>query len=345
MEKCDEEPKICKRKLSTLMDEETRITDSQKIPAAWDNHSPNSKFSIAIVGGGISGLGAALALQRKGFRVTVFERDALFEDRRQGYGLTLTNNPKGPLADLDLLDECIATDCPSNAHWVFTPQGNILGYYGRSFKSKTPVNDTDSSAITGAESFVSNCTTGRPQDLPLEGRANLRIPRQNLRKMMLKRLKPDTVRWGMKLLDYTENSDEVRAIFQSCNPPHPPSSLSDAVSEVTPSTISVFNNSTSNVEEITADILVGADGVRSIVRQLRSKKIGALGNNKLIHESAPLHYVGVSVILGITTATHPLINQQVCDTSSILVHILCTRLTLIMLSSSFLPGILLFRWD
>ena len=318
--------------------------DTQKIPAVCDNNATNSKFSIVIVGGGISGLGAALALQRKGFQVTVFERDALFEDRRQGYGLTLTNNPKGPLADLDLLEECIATDCPSNAHWVFTPQGNILGYYGRSFKSKVHVNDKDSSTVSGAESSGINCTTRQNQELPLEGRANLRIPRQNLRKMMLKRLKPGTVRWGMKLLDYTENSEGVRATFQSCNSPHllPIHSEAD-----TPSTTSVRNGhreSTSNIEEISADILVGADGVRSIVRQLRSKKIGVLGNNKLIHESAPLHYVGVSVILGITTATHPLINQQVCDTFSLLflyTHCILTGTS----SSSSLPGVLLFRWD
>jgi heterodisulfide reductase subunit A-like polyferredoxin len=102
----------------------------RKLPSAEAElieENVNSSFSIAIVGGGIAGLASALALQQKGFKVTVYERDQLFEDRRQGYGLTLTNNPKGPLAELNLLQECIERDCPSNAHWIFAPKGDILG--------------------------------------------------------------------------------------------------------------------------------------------------------------------------------------------------------------------------
>lgn len=44
---------------------------------------------IAIVGGGLGGLACALALQQRGARVAVFERDDSFEARAQGYGLTL----------------------------------------------------------------------------------------------------------------------------------------------------------------------------------------------------------------------------------------------------------------
>ena len=73
---------------------------------------------VAVVGGGLSGLATALALQKIGIDCTVFEKDKCFSDRMQGYGLTLTNNPKGPLSTLGLLDECIRRDCPSNAHWV-----------------------------------------------------------------------------------------------------------------------------------------------------------------------------------------------------------------------------------
>ena len=73
---------------------------------------------VAIVGGGLSGLATALALQKIGIKCTVFEKDLCFSDRMQGYGLTLTNNPKGPLNALGLLDECNERDCPSNAHWV-----------------------------------------------------------------------------------------------------------------------------------------------------------------------------------------------------------------------------------
>ena len=60
---------------------------------------------VAVVGGGLSGLATALALQKIGIHCTVFEKDTCFSDRMQGYGLTLTNNPKGPLSTLGLLDE------------------------------------------------------------------------------------------------------------------------------------------------------------------------------------------------------------------------------------------------
>ena len=297
----------CKRKISA----ET-IFDNEDNSDTMDEVTINSSYLIAIVGGGIAGLGAALALQRRGFRVKVYERDLLFEDRRQGYGLTLTNNPKGPLAELELLDECIARDCPSNAHWIFAPQGNILGYYGRSFKN-----------VGEAENKTTNLETsenphGKASECPtlsnslVEGRGNLRIPRQNLRRMMLEKLKPNTVCWGMKLIDYMEDGNGVKAQFQSSKTPICNNKRVDVTDNIAISELSDLNEESSNkIIEIHADVLVGADGIRSIVRQLRGKKLGGQSNSKPITESSPLHYVGVAVILGITTATHPLINQQV----------------------------------
>jgi len=67
-------------------------------------------------------MAAALALQRKGIKCTVYERDRVFEDRKQGFGLTLSNTPNGGLAKLGILEDCIRQDCNSNSHWVFTPE-------------------------------------------------------------------------------------------------------------------------------------------------------------------------------------------------------------------------------
>jgi 2-polyprenyl-6-methoxyphenol hydroxylase-like FAD-dependent oxidoreductase len=69
----------------------------------------------------LGGLGAAVALQKQGIKCSVYERDAKFEDRRQGYGMTLSSSDNGPLAKLGILDECLRVDCASYCHWVFEP--------------------------------------------------------------------------------------------------------------------------------------------------------------------------------------------------------------------------------
>ena len=59
-----------------------------------------SSFHVVVIGAGLGGLAIALALQRNRVKCVVYERDNKLTDRRQGYGMTLTNNPKGPLAAL-----------------------------------------------------------------------------------------------------------------------------------------------------------------------------------------------------------------------------------------------------
>ena len=44
---------------------------------------------IVIAGCGMSGLALALALQQRGMRVVIYEKDAHFDSRSQGYGLTM----------------------------------------------------------------------------------------------------------------------------------------------------------------------------------------------------------------------------------------------------------------
>lgn len=76
---------------------------------------------IAIIGSGLGGLGAALSLEQAGFtNVVIYERDVSPSSRREGYGLTLTYNPKGPLAQMGLLDQVAQRDCPSRSHYIFS---------------------------------------------------------------------------------------------------------------------------------------------------------------------------------------------------------------------------------
>lgn len=54
-----------------------------------------------LVGGGIGGLAAGLALQRRGFKITVYERAAEFGEF--GAGLIVTANARRALRDLGVV--------------------------------------------------------------------------------------------------------------------------------------------------------------------------------------------------------------------------------------------------
>jgi len=83
---------------------------------------------IAIVGSGLSGLSAALSLERAGFtNIHIYERDECFSARKEGYGLTLTYNPTGILHELGVLDQIANADCPSRSHYLFDGAGRIRG--------------------------------------------------------------------------------------------------------------------------------------------------------------------------------------------------------------------------
>jgi 2-polyprenyl-6-methoxyphenol hydroxylase-like FAD-dependent oxidoreductase len=209
-------------------------------------------FSVAIIGGGLGGLAAAVMLQKSGIHAVVFEKDRVLDDRREGYGLTLINNPKGPLAKLDILQQCIERDCPSCQHWVFMPSGKVIGYFGRIFKTNK----------------ISR------------GRGNLRIPRQELRKMLLNKLEKDTIVWDSSFSHCQCNPDNVEVFF-------------------------------TNGKKFIADLVVGADGIRSQIRPTRDKLVittNKSNTNGVLHHN-DLKYIGITVILGLSTVQHPLLTK------------------------------------
>lgn len=138
------------------------------------------------------------------------------------------------------------------------------------------------------------------------GRGNLRIPRQDLRQMLLGLLQPNTVVWGQNLVNYEEDAQGIKLEFTVASPSPPARGViaqEQGRSEGDPADEKAASSAGAS-EIVEADALIGADGINSVVRRLRDQKIGEP------HNICPLKYVGVSVILGISTAVHPHINRR-----------------------------------
>ena len=239
---------------------------------------------IAVIGSGMGGLSAALSLKQAGFsNVTVYERDVHFSERRDGYGLTLSYNEKGPLAKLGLLETVARVDCPSRSHYVFKPDGTILGYYGNAFHN------------VGVEKLSQRRGLGQ--------RGNLRIPRQRLRRIMMDELLSSSssssssdadgggkaaVEWGKRLVSFEDRIMHMGGNSFTC----------DDESNVQGAVQLTFEDGT--IEEV--DLLVGSDGIRSTVTE-----------SLLLSKGSPNmdSYLGIMIVLGITdTFYHPLLDER-----------------------------------
>ena len=189
--------------------------------------------SIAIIGGGLGGLALAVACRHRGIPYTIYERDADFDQRSQGYGLTMQQASKALAAfGISELQEGIT----STKHVVHRSDGTVVGEWG-------------------LRKWGRSATKGIPK------KRNVHVPRQSLRNELLQALGgPDQVQWNHRLLDYQECEAHVDLRFQ-----------------VGP-----------DVKKVQADLVVGADGLRSTVRK---QWIG--------DEVSPLRYLDCMVILGI----------------------------------------------
>ena len=134
---------------------------------------------IVVVGGGIGGAAVAVALQNKGFDVVVLEADPSFDSRKQGYGLTI----QGYGSTTQTLGiELARDDAPSTSHYTFSHAGEILGFFGEAFGSTSKDRKESQSVSSGR--FI-------------------HIPRQLLRKRIVEKLHPGTIRWNSKLKGFT----------------------------------------------------------------------------------------------------------------------------------------------
>ena len=206
------------------------LVHSASPPLADEENYPH----VAIIGGGIGGVALAVACLHRRIPFTLYERDSKFDDRSQGYGLTLQQAIKAieGFGIFSLKDGVIST-----RHLVHTTAGKVIGEWGM-------------------RKWMQSEAKTSPKH------SNIHISRQSLRLALLQQLGGhDAVQWGHQLIDFNKCEDESIALnFQVDG----------------------------KLKSFKADLVVGADGIRSSVRRL------------LIDEDiTPLRYLDCIVILGI----------------------------------------------
>ncbi|PRP66554.1 FAD-dependent oxidoreductase [Nonlabens agnitus] len=196
---------------------------------------PNQSFPhVAIVGAGIGGVALAVACLHRGIPFTLFERDASFDARSQGYGLTLQQASKAMAGfGIQELQEGVV----STRHVVHHTDGKKIAEWGM-------------------RKWMENSDKEAPK------KTNIHIARQALRQALIDQINDQaTIQWNHQFIDSSMASNKrVQLRFK-------------------------VNYDILNYE---ADLVVGADGIRSQVR-----------NQILSNDSTPLRYLDCIVILGI----------------------------------------------
>jgi 2-polyprenyl-6-methoxyphenol hydroxylase-like FAD-dependent oxidoreductase len=224
----------------------------------------SSDLRIAIIGGGIGGLALAAACYHRGLHnVTVYERDATFDARHQGYGLTMQQ--AAPQLRALGIPLPLRGGITSTKHIVHDAKGSVCGQWGlRHWLGKDE--STSNAAVPDVQEPKPTNSSKRRQ--------NFHIPRQTLRQELLNvvnAMNPAMVQWNHRLVDYMDRPDGgVQCRFAT---------MDDSIDTT---------DSCSKFMEREFDLLVGADGIRSVVR---GQLIG--------DEKTPLRYLGCIVILGV----------------------------------------------
>ncbi|HTS20354.1 MAG TPA: FAD-dependent monooxygenase [Casimicrobiaceae bacterium] len=174
---------------------------------------------IAIVGGGLGGLAAALFLRKAGLDATVYEQDA--ELREVGAGIVVSPNMVRPLGALGLAHELSACAVRLDAAWEFRrwKDGRVL--------SVQPMGEA-CERLYGAHCYVAH--------------------RADLLTMFRRALPASAIHLDHRCVEVDEDEREAKLGFV---------------------------NRGCTKTRVVADVVVGADGIHSVVRQAIAPKIEA----------------------------------------------------------------------
>ena len=178
----------------------------------------------AIIGAGIGGLSAAIALQQLGIKVKVYEKAS--ELKEMGAGIVLSANAIKALEKLGIADQVRQAGSPVKKAEIRTPDGKIL--------VNMPVHKQ-------AERY---------------GTYSYLIYRPELQSILYEKLGANSVVLGRKFLRLEQDQDKVICFFE-------------------------------DGETLNTNLLIGADGVRSQVRQY-------------VMEESKLRYSGFTAFRGIS---------------------------------------------
>src|SRR5690606_23701641 len=139
-----------------------------------------ARCRVGIVGGGIGGLAAAVALRGRGADVMVFERA---RRQHQGVALLIWGNAMKVLASLGIADELMRVASPIEVTQVRNPAGELL--------SELPIGEWS-----------------RRAEMP-----SVVMRRADLVRVLAARVGRDVVREGMELRSFAQAGGKVRARF------------------------------------------------------------------------------------------------------------------------------------
>lgn len=144
---------------------------------------------IAIIGAGIGGLCTAIALQKRGFRVDVYENTAVIKPA--GAGIVLAANAIKALDKIGISETIIKAGKNLNSFQILAEDGEIIM-------------QTDTNTIVKKYGYTGNFT----------------IHRANLHQVLCGQLQPGTLHLGKKCVDFEQTNNGVSVSFMDGSVTH-----------------------------------------------------------------------------------------------------------------------------